>query len=93
MRTLPFDKAKLEEIAARWPTPFHIYDAKAIRANARRLKKAFAWNKGFREYFAVKATPNPHIMQLLRDGFDFGSDCSSMAELVLAEKVPPPRSY
>ena len=87
MRTLPFDKAKLEEIAARWPTPFHIYDAKAIRANARRLKKAFAWNKGFREYFAVKATPNPHIMQLLRDGFGFGSDCSSMAELVLAEKV------
>ncbi|MBQ3288190.1 MAG: diaminopimelate decarboxylase [Kiritimatiellae bacterium] len=87
MRTLPFDKAKLEEIATRWPTPFHIYDAKAIRANARRLKKAFAWNKGFREYFAVKATPNPHIMQLLRNGFDFGSDCSSMAELVLAEKV------
>ena len=86
MRKLPFDKAKLEEIAANWPTPFHIYDAKAIRENAKRLKKAFAWNKGFREYFAVKAAPNPHLMKLLRE-FDFGSDCSSMAELVLAEKV------
>ena len=86
MRKLPFDKAKLEEIAAKWPTPFHIYDAKAIRENAKRLKKAFSWNKGFREYFAVKAAPNPHLMKLLKE-FDFGSDCSSMAELVLAEKV------
>ena len=86
MRKLPFDKAKLESIATQWPTPFHIYDAKAIRENARRLKKAFAWNKGFREYFAVKAAPNPYLMKLLKD-FDFGSDCSSMAELVLSEKV------
>ena len=86
MRKLPFDKAKLESIAARWPTPFHIYDAKAIRENARRLKKAFAWNKGFREYFAVKAAPNPYLMKLLKE-FDFGADCSSMAELVLSEKV------
>ena len=86
MRTLPFDKAKLEEIAATYPTPFHIYDAKAIRANAKRLKKAFSWNKGFREYFAVKACPNPELMKLLKE-FDFGSDCSSMAELVLAERV------
>lgn len=86
MRKLPFDKAKLEEIAARWPTPFHIYDAKAIRENAKRLKKAFSWNKGFREYFAVKAAPNPHLMKLLKE-FDFGSDCSSMAELELAAKV------
>ena len=86
MRKIPFDKAKLEKIAAQWPTPFHIYDAKAIRENAKRLKKAFSWNKGFREYFAVKATPNPHLMKLLKE-FDFGSDCSSMAELVLAEKV------
>ena len=85
-RTLPFDKAKLEEIAAKWPTPFHIYDAKAIRDNAKRLKKAFSWNKGFREYFAVKAAPNPYLMKLLKE-FDFGSDCSSMAELELAEKV------
>ena len=86
MRTLPFDKAKLEAIAAQYPTPFHIYDAEAIRANAKRLRKAFAWNKGFREYFAVKAAPNPHLMKLLQE-FDFGSDCSSMAELALAEKV------
>ncbi len=86
MRKLPFDKAWIEETAKKWPTPFHVYDAKAIRENARRLKKAFAWNKGFREYFAVKATPNPHLMKLLKE-FDFGSDCSSMAELVLAEKV------
>ena len=86
MRKLPFDKAKLEEIASRWPTPFHIYDAKAIRENSKRLKKAFSWNKGFREYFAVKAAPNPHLMKLLKD-FDFGSDCSSMAELELAAKV------
>ncbi len=86
MRKLPFARAKLEEIAAKWPTPFHIYDARAIRENAKRLRKAFSWNKGFREYFAVKATPNPHIMSLLKE-FDFGSDCSSMAELVLAERV------
>ena len=86
MRRLPFDKTKLEEIAAKWPTPFHIYDAKAIRENAKRLKKAFAWNKGFREYFAVKASPNPYLMKLLKE-FDFGSDCSSMAELELAAKV------
>ncbi len=85
-RKLPFDKAKLEEIASTWPTPFHVYDAKGIRDNAKRLKKAFAWNKGFREYFAVKAAPNPHLMKLLKE-FDFGSDCSSMAELVLAEKT------
>ncbi|MBQ6136765.1 MAG: diaminopimelate decarboxylase [Kiritimatiellae bacterium] len=87
MRKLPFDRNWIEETAKKWPTPFHVYDAKGIRENAKRLKKAFAWNDGFREYFAVKAAPNPHLMKLLRDGFGFGSDCSSMAELVLAEKV------
>ena len=86
MKSLPFTAEKLEQIAAKWPTPFHVYDAGAIRANARRLKAAFAWNKGFREYFAVKAAPNPHLMSLLR-AEGFGSDCSSMAELVLAEAV------
>ena len=86
MRTLPFTKEKLEEITRKWPTPFHIYDAAAIRRNAGRLKKAFAWNAGFREYFAVKAAPNPYLMKLLKE-FDFGSDCSSMAELELAERV------
>ncbi len=87
MRKLPFNKEKLEEIAKTYPTPFHIYDARAIRENARALKKAFAWNKGFREFFAVKATPNPYIMKLLKDEFNFGSDCSSLPELILAEKV------
>ena len=86
MRKIPFDRAWIEKTAQTWPTPFHVYDAKAIRDNAKRLKKAFAWNEGFREYFAVKATPNPYLMKLLKE-FGFGSDCSSMAELVLAEKV------
>ncbi len=86
MRKLPFDKAWIEKTVKTWSTPFHVYDAKAIRENAKRLKKAFAWNAGFREYFAVKAAPNPHLMKLLKE-FNFGSDCSSMAELVLAEKV------
>ena len=86
MKTLPFTNDQLEAIAREYPTPFHIYDEKAIRANARRLKSAFAWNKGFHEYFAVKAAPNPHLMQILREE-GFGSDCSSMAELVLAKAV------
>ena len=86
MKELPFTLEQLESIAARWPTPFHIYDEASIVANARRLKAAFAWNKGFHEYFAVKAAPNPHLMALLRKE-GFGSDCSSMAELVLAEAV------
>ena len=63
MKTLPFTNAQLEAIARTYPTPFHIYDEAAIRANARRLKNAFAWNAGFHEYFAVKATPNPHLMK------------------------------
>ena len=86
MKTIPFTNDQLEAIAREYPTPFHIYDEKAIRANARRLKAAFAWNKGFHEYFAVKAAPNPHLMQILREE-GFGSDCSSMAELVLAQAV------
>ncbi len=86
MKTLPFTNEQLEAIASQHPTPFHIYDENAIRANARRLKAAFAWNPGFHEYFAVKATPNPWLMKLLKEE-GFGSDCSSMAELVLAEAV------
>ncbi len=86
MKTLPFTNDQLEAIAREYPTPFHVYDEKAIRANARRLKAAFAWNKGFHEYFAVKAAPNPYLMQLLREE-GFGSDCSSQAELLLAEAV------
>ena len=86
MKKLPFTNEQLEELSQKYPTPFHVYDEAAIRANARRLKAAFAWNAGFHEYFAVKATPNPHLMKILREE-GFGSDCSSMAELVLAEKV------
>jgi diaminopimelate decarboxylase len=85
-KTLPFTKAQIEQIIATHPTPFHIYDEEAIVENARRLKAAFAWNPGFKEYFAVKACPNPHILKLLqREGF--GADCSSMAELEMSERV------
>ncbi len=83
----PFSKTQIEQIiAAGNPTPFHLYLEKPIRENAKRLTKAFAWNDGFREYFAVKATPNPHILKILREE-GFGADCSSMPELLLAEKV------
>ena len=68
------------------PTPFHIYDEKGIRENARKLKQAFSWNKGFKEYFAVKATPNPSIIKILHEE-GCGTDCSSMAELVLSDKL------
>ena len=73
-------------IAAQIPTPFHLYDEAGIRRNARALKAAFAWNKGFREYFAVKATPNPYILKLLKEE-GCGCDCSSYTELLLAEAV------
>lgn len=87
MEKRPFiTKAQAEEIAKTYPTPFHIYDEAGIRANCEAVKKAFAWNKGFREYFAVKATPNPYIMQIIAD-YDFGFDCSSEAELVLSDAV------
>ena len=82
----PFTQEQLLEIARTHPTPFHIFDESAIRANARALKAAFAWNPGFKEYFAVKATPNPYIMKILKSE-GFGSDCSSLPELMLSEKV------
>lgn len=85
-KTLPVSAARLEEIIAEYPTPFHIYDAKGIVDNIRRFIKAFSWAKDFKEYFAVKATPNPYIMRLLqKEGV--GADCSSLAELILCEKV------
>mgnify|MGYP005833259905 FL=1 len=66
MTKIPFvSKEKVEEIAAKYPTPFHLYDEKGIRENAKKLKEAFSWNKGYREYFAVKATPNPYILKIL----------------------------
>jgi diaminopimelate decarboxylase len=76
---------QLQEITARYPTPFHLYDEKGIRENARRLKAAFAWNAGFREYFAVKATPNPTILKILKEE-GCGVDCSSLTELMLSDK-------
>ena len=77
---------KAQEIIRTIPTPFHIYDEAGIRRNARALKAAFAWNKGFREYFAVKATPNPYILKLLHEE-GCGCDCSSYTELLLAEAI------
>ena len=85
MKTPFVTKDRLESIAAQYPTPFHIYDEKGIRENARRLKAAFAWNPGFREYFAVKATPTPAILKILHEE-GCGCDCSSLAELALAER-------
>lgn len=87
MEKKPFiTKEKIEEIVKKYPTPFHIYDEQGIRENARRLKAAFAWNKGFREYFAVKATPNPFIMEILMEE-GCGFDCSSYTELMLSDRV------
>ena len=77
---------KAREIREAIPTPFHIYDEQGIRENARALKAAFAWNKGFREYFAVKATPNPYIVQILKEE-GCGCDCATYTELLLAEAV------
>lgn len=85
-KTLPFTKAQLEEIIRHHPTPFHIYDEQAIRNNARRLLKAFSWAPGFKEYFAVKATPNPSILRVLREE-GIGADCSSLPELLLAKQA------
>lgn len=85
-KALPFTKDDIERIIEEYPTPFHIYDERAIRENARRLLAAFAWAPGFKEFFAVKAAPNPYLVKILKEE-GFGADCSSLAELVLAEKV------
>ena len=86
MKKIPFvTKEQVEEITKTYPTPFHIYDEKGIRENARRLKAAFSWNKGYREYFAVKATPNPFILKILQEE-GCGVDCSSLTELMMSEK-------
>lgn len=79
-----FTLEKIKEITAEHPTPFHIYDEAGIRKNARALLDAFSWNKGFKEYFAVKATPTPGILQILKEE-GCGVDCSSYTELMLAE--------
>ncbi|MDW7683700.1 MAG: diaminopimelate decarboxylase [Bacillota bacterium] len=80
------NKEQLQEIVRKYPTPFHMYDEKGIRENARRLKEAFAWNEGFKEYFAVKATPNPVILNILREE-GCGVDCASYTELMMADAV------
>ena len=79
-------KEQLDEIIKEFPTPFHIYDEKGIRENARKLKEAFSWNKGFKEYFAVKANPNPYIISILKEE-GCGVDCSSLTELILAQAL------
>ena len=85
MKTPFLTLAQAREIKESWPTPFHIYDEAGIRKNARALKKAFAWNPGFKEYFAVKATPTPGILKLLREE-GCGVDCSSLTELMMSER-------
>ena len=87
MTKKPFvTKEQIEEIAKTYPTPFHIYDEKGIRENAKALKEAFSWNKGYKEFFAVKATPNPYIINILRD-YGCGCDCASMTELMLSHAM------
>lgn len=85
-KTLPFTKSHIEAVIKKHPTPFHLYDEKAIRENARTFKGAFAWNEGFKEFFAVKAAPNPYLMKILR-AEGYGADCSSLAELIMAQKT------
>lgn len=87
MKKIPFiTKEKLDEIVNEYPTPFHIYDEKGIRENAKALKEAFSWNAGYREYFAVKATPNPFLINILRE-YGCGTDCSSKTELMLSKAM------
>ena len=85
-KKIPLSREQLEALAERFPTPFHIYDEKGIRENARRLQAAFAWNPGFKEYYAVKAAPNPYLLKILK-AEGFGSDCSSYGELLLSERI------
>lgn len=87
MEKRPFvTKEQLEEIIKTYPTPFHLYDEKGIRENAKQLQEAFAWNKGYKEYFAVKATPNPYLLQILKE-LGCGTDCSSETELMMSDAV------
>ena len=85
-KRLPFTKEELENIIEKYPTPFHIYDEKGMREYARKFNSAFSWNPGFKEFYAIKAAPNPYLMKILRHE-GFGIDCSSVAELELAEKI------
>ncbi|HOR13705.1 MAG TPA: diaminopimelate decarboxylase, partial [Clostridia bacterium] len=86
MKRLPFDKEQLTGIINKYPTPFHIYDEEGILKNLKRLQAAFSWNPGFKEYFAVKAEPNPIILKLLYEA-GCGMDCSSLTELMLCKAL------
>ncbi len=86
MKTPFVEKEKLQKIIEEFPTPFHLYTEEGIRNTARALQKAFAWNPGFKEYFAVKATPNPRLLEILREE-GCGADCSSKTELTLSGAV------
>ncbi len=87
MNKRPFvTKAQLEEIVKEYPTPFHLYDEKGIRRNMEALREAFSWNPGYKEYFAVKATPNPFLINILRE-YGCGCDCSSYTELMLSKTI------
>jgi diaminopimelate decarboxylase len=85
-KKLPFTRAQIEKILEIYPTPFHLYDERGIRQSIRQLRQAFAWVDGFTNYFAVKALPNPFILRIMKEE-GFGADCSSLPELLLAEKV------
>lgn len=85
-KEIPFTKEQLKEIIQKHPTPFHIYDEQSMIDYAQYFVNSFSWNNGFKEYYAIKAAPNPYLMKVLRNQ-GFGIDCSSMAELVLAEKL------
>ncbi|MEZ6124740.1 MAG: diaminopimelate decarboxylase [Planctomycetaceae bacterium] len=85
-KPLPFDEQMIRRIAQQFPTPFYLYDEAGIRRTCRELNSAFSWSPGFRNYFAVKATPNPHILDIVRSE-GLGADCSSRAELILSETV------
>lgn len=86
MKTPFVTKAQVDEMIKKYPTPFHLYDEKGIRENARKLYQAFSWNKGFKEFFAVKATPNPTILRILKKE-GCGTDCSSLTELMMSDKL------
>jgi len=85
-KQIPFSKTQIEKIIEQYPTPFHIYDEKGIREYARKFTKAFSWNPGFKEYYAIKSAPNPYLMKIMREE-GFGIDCSSYAELMIAEQL------
>lgn len=85
-KTLPFNREFVEKLTQQYPTPFYLYDERTLRRMARMFDEAFAWNQGFKEFFAVKANPNPHLLKILKEE-NLGGDCSSLPELVLCDRV------